>query len=129
MEKRKVETSGRPGGWPAGGTCKGGSEGGNGACVLCSPVTAPRGGSMLREGTDPSERTRIHPPMHRGEYTPGTELYRSRGLAINPVATPSANPNQPSWQRSAGPRPGSLSSSYKLPGPPLRFQIPIIHRL
>ena len=81
--------------------------------------------------TRANERTRIHPSMHRGGYTPGTELCWSRGFAINPVTTPSAHPKQPSGSALPLPSrgPGSLSSAYKLPGPLLRLQIPIIHSL
>lgn len=48
------------------------------ACVPASALTAPQGGSMLREGTDPSRR--IHPSVHRGGYTPGIRRGARRSL-------------------------------------------------
>lgn len=59
------------------------------ACVPASALTAPQGGSMLREGTDPSRR--IHPSVHRGGYTPGIR----RSLPVPATSPPSIHSTSP----------------------------------
>ena len=67
-KSRDVQPVRRPAVECVGGGCQGGAIEGvaEGFCAgaRCSPVTAPRGGSMLLEGTDPSEQTRIQPSVH-----------------------------------------------------------------
>jgi len=118
--------------------------GGGGGCsadarALCSALTAPRGGSMLREGTDPSEPRGNHPSVHRGGYTPGytveTRRYRRRRrrslqpalrrstLDVLPPSFPPSIPLLASVHRplSRRPRLSALSFSlsvFSLPPPP-----------
>lgn len=67
-KERERRVVGWPGRWCAPGCQRGLYDD---ARALRSALTAPRGGSMLREGTDPSEQRGNHPSVHRGGYTPG----------------------------------------------------------
>lgn len=69
--------------WCASSGCQRGLFGG--ARALRSALTASRGGSMLREGTDPSVPRGNHPSVHRGGYTPGYTVEARRRRSLQPA--------------------------------------------